>query len=93
MPGTILEDITRFLLFIKEEKIEITGNKGLLPNYCLSELNKRMSHSLQLKRELLVMARVNGVDFAPSWHFDVMNDLFLCWAIPKAQSIILGRTS
>ena len=52
-PGTILKDIRFFLQFIQEHQLEITGNRGLLPNHCLPAINAGMSHplKLQLKRE------------------------------------------
>lgn len=53
VPGTILKDINSFLNFIHNNELEVTGNKGLLPNHCLSKINLIMSHPLKLvlKRE------------------------------------------
>lgn len=49
LPGTILKDIEFFLNFIGENYLEITGNKGLLPNHCMPLINENMSHPLKLK--------------------------------------------
>jgi hypothetical protein len=53
IPGTILKDMNTFLHYIRENELEITGNKGLLPNHCLPKININMSHPLKLalKRE------------------------------------------
>lgn len=52
-PGTILKDMASFLCYIEENQLEITGNKGLLPNHCLPKINAGMTHPLKLvlKRE------------------------------------------
>lgn len=71
--GSILNDFEVFLQFIEKHHLNITGNKGLLPNSIIPALNSLMSKplSLKLKREqqisyphingLYLLARASGL--------------------------------
>jgi hypothetical protein len=71
--GSILNDLEVFLQFIEKHHLNVTGNKGLLPNTAIPALNSLMSKplSLKLKREqqtsypqingLYLLARASGL--------------------------------
>lgn len=71
--GTILNELEIFLHFIEKQHLNVTGNKGLLPNTVIPALNSLMSKplSLKLKREqqisyphingLYLLARASGL--------------------------------
>jgi hypothetical protein len=71
--GSILNDLEVFLQFIEKHHLNVTGNKGLLPNTVIPALNSLMSKPLflKLKREqqisyphingLYLLARASGL--------------------------------